>query len=200
MPAPKKALGKPKLSPALKKQLGERLGQVVVKVGFVNALSIQLSNEELQAILDGVTQMEEFDQYYEIPDQGWGTELVACVVYTFPEEDEAFLPDESQKMKAAMEKQGLSKDEIQWYFWKMKCEATPNNALMVWMSEDQFTKLDFDKTYLFIGILQKQLSGPTGEVDKSGKKIYKTYANKDEVPEGQTVWENHSLKLVDFIE
>lgn len=201
MPTQKKASNKkPKLSAALKKSLGERMGQVTVKVGFVNALSILLANEQLQAILEGVTQMEEFDKYYEIPDQGdWGTDLVACVVYTFPEEDEAFKPDSSEKMKAAMVKQKVDSEQIQWYFWKMKCEATPNNALMVWMSEAQYVSLEFDSTYVFIGILQKQLSGPTGEVDKAGKKIYQEYASEENIPEGKKAYWNHSLKLVDYM-
>lgn len=199
MPPAKKVSGKPKLSADLKATLGERMGQVVVKVGFVNALSIQLTNEQLQAILDGVTAMGEFEKYYDIPDQEWGTDLVACVVYTFPEDDEAFLPDKSEKMKAAMEKQGMEQDLIQWYFWKVKCEAPESNALLVWMSEEQFAQLDFDKTYIFIGILQKQVSGPSGEVDKAGKKIYREYNSMADVPEGATAWVNHSLKLVEFL-
>lgn len=201
MPTPKKnSVKKPSLSADFKKKLGGRLEQVQVKVGFVNALEIKLTNEQLSAIMSGVEQMEAFDKYFDIPDQGeWGTELVACVIQTFGEEDEAFEPVVSDKMKKSMMDQGLEVSLIQHIYWRVKCEATPNNALMVWMGEEQYADLEYEGTYIFIGILQKQWSVATGETSKGGKKIYKNYQSEDQVPEGKTSWETHSLKLVDFI-
>jgi len=196
MPTQKKpsGKGKPKLSASFKKKLGERMGQVKVKVGFVHALSIVLLNEQIQAILTGIEQMESFEKYYIIPDaEDWGTDLVACVIATFGEEDEGFEPDISAKMKASMIKQGMEEDLIQHVYWRVKCEATPSNALMVWMSEEQYENLEYDTTYVFIGIKQIQWS--------SGTKAegYKNYDSLESVPEGITAWENHSLKLVTFV-
>lgn len=199
MPTTKKSSPKPKLSANFKKKLGVRMGQVDIKVGFVNALSIKLTPEQLEAILEGIEQMDSFDSYYEIPDQDWGTDLVACVVQTMGEEDEAFQAVDSKKMKASMIKAGIPEDLIQNVFWRIKCEATPNNALMTWMSGEQYEQLDYDTVYVFIGIRQKQWSVATGETDAAGKKIYKNYTSKDEVPEDATPWESHSLKLVEFI-
>lgn len=198
MPTPKKPSAKPKLSANLKKQLGERLGQVAVKVGFVNALSIQLTNEQLSAILQGIEEFDDASQYYEIPDPGdWGTNLVAAVVVTFGEKDEAFEPVVSKKMKASMIQQGIEEDMIQDVYWKVKCECTPSNALMVWMSQDQYQQIEFESVYIFIGIIQRQWSVKTDQKDKAGKPIYKNYT--EEPPEGEKGFESHSLKLVDFI-
>ena len=199
MPTPKNKSAKPKLSANLKKKLGVRMGQVDIKVGFVNALSIKLTPEQLEAILAGIELMKSFDSYYDIPDQDWGTDLVACVVQTMGEEDEAFQAVNSKKMKASMEKAGTPDDLIQHVFWRIKCEATPNNALMTWMSEEQYEQLDYDTVYIFIGILQKQWSVATGETDKADKKIYKNYTSKEDIPEDAQPWESHSLKLVEFI-
>lgn len=195
MPTPKKSSAKPKLSSTLKKKLGERMGQVDIKVGFVNALSIKLTPEQIEAILAGIEMMESFESYYEIPDQDWGTDLFACVVQTMGEEDEAFQALTSAKMKASMIKAGTPEDLIQNVYWRLKCEATPNNALLTWMSEGQYEQLDYDTVYVLIGILQRQWSVATGEVDKAGKKIYDNFEIK---PEGQS-FESHSLKLVEFI-
>lgn len=199
MPTPKKSSAKPKLSANLKKKLGVRMGQVDIKVGFVNALSIKLTPEQLEAILVGIEQMESFDSYYEIPDQDWGTDLVACVVQTMGEKDEAFQAVASEKMKKSMEKAGTPEELIQNVFWRIKCEATPNNALMTWMSEEQYELLEYDTVYVYIGILQKQWSVATGETDKAGKKIYKNYTSKEECPDDANAWESHSLKLTEFI-
>ncbi len=199
MPTQKKSSAKPKLTADFKKKLGVRLEQVTVKVGFVNALDITLTNEQLTAIMSGVEQLESFDQYLEIPDQDWGTDLAACIVKVFAEDDEAFEPVESEKMKNSMIAQGMEEALIQHIFWRVKCEATPNNALMTWMGEKQYEQLEFEGTYIFIGILQKQWSVNTGQKDAAGKNIYKNYPSEDKVPEGSTSWETHSLKLVDFI-
>ena len=195
MPTPKKASSKPKLSADLKKKLGGRMEQVDIKVGFVNALSIKLTSEQLEAILSGIEQMEEYNAYYFIPDQDWGTELVACVVQTMGEEDEGFEAITSIKMKKSMEKAGVEADLIQNVYWRIKCEATPNNALLVWMSEEQYAALEYMTIYVFIGILQRQWSVKTEETTKDGKAIYKNY---DSEPKEKS-FESHSLKLVDFI-
>lgn len=192
----KKTSSKPKLSANFKKKLGARLGQVSVKVGFVHALSIVLTSEQLKAILSGIEQMEAFDEYYVIPDTeetNWGTDIVACVVSTFGEDDDAFEPQISEKMKASMIKQGMEEELIQSVYWRVKCEATPSNALMVWMSDEQYEDLEYDTTYVFIGIQQTQWS--TGTKAEG----YKNYSTKEEVPEGVTAYETHSLKLIDFI-
>lgn len=197
MPAQKKPSAKPKLNANFKKKLGERLGQVAVKVGFVNALSIVLTNEQLELILKGIEEVDDQGQYYEIPDPGdWGTNLAACIAVTFGEDDEAFEPVVSKKMRASMSAQGIPEDMIQDVYWKMKCECTPSNALMVWMSPDQFEQLEYNSLYVLIGILQKQWSVNTGDKDKNDKPIYKNY---NEEPEGVQSFESHSLKLVDFI-
>lgn len=196
MPAQKKVSGKPKLSANFKKKLGERMGQVKVKVGFVHALSIILTNEQIQAILSGIEQLKAFDEYYEIPDTEdteWGTDIVACVVSTFGEEDDAFEPQISEKMKKSMIKQGMEEELIQHVYWRVKCEATPSNALMVWMSEEQYEALDYETTYVFIGIQQTQWS--TGTKSEG----YKNYSTKEDVPEGVTSYETHSLKLIAFV-
>ena len=194
MPTQKKASSKkPTLSADFKKKLGGRMEQVDIKVGFVNALSIKLTSEQLKAILTGLEVMESYNEYYDIPDQDWGTDLVACVVQTMGEEDEGFQAVISEKMKKSMEKAGIEADLIQHIFWRIKCEATPNNALMTWMSDDQYQELDWETVYVFIGILQKQWSvGSKAEG-------YKNYTSEEEVPEGATAYESHSLKLVDFI-
>ncbi len=195
MPTQKKASSKPKLSADFKKKLGGRMEQVDIKVGFVNALSIKLTPEQLKAILTGLELMEAYNEYYEIPDQDWGTDLVACVVQTMGEDDEGFQAVISEKMKKSMEKAGMEADLIQHIFWRIKCEATPNNALMVWMSDEQYEQLDWETVYVFIGILQKQWSVKTEETTKDGKAIYKNF----DVEPAEKAFESHSLKLVDFI-
>ena len=204
MPTQKKASTKPKLSAEFKKKLGGRMEQVDIKVGFVNALSIKLTNEQIEAIILGMEQMESYDSYYEIPDQDWGTDLVACVVQTMGEEDEGFEAITSVKMKKSMEKAGVEANLIQNVYWKIKCEATPNNALLTWMSEEQYAALDYLTIYVFIGIRQKQWSvkklDEDGEVvkGKDGKTVYKNYDKEPTDPEVKA-YESHSLKLVDFI-
>ena len=191
-----KKKSKPKLPSDFKKDLNKRGKQVEVKFGgmVVNAASLSLTNEQLEAILTMVIQADDPEVYIllekseSIPTE----DAVACIVTSFDAENELSEGDFKDKMDAYLASQEISADLRQSIFWAVKCEAAPNNLLRLWLTKDQYGEMDDDTTYIFIGVRERQWS------QKNAKGGYDNYPY-EEKPEG-TCYESHTLKLIEFIE
>ena len=176
-----------------KSKLNQRRGQVEVKFGFVDATTIELTDEMIEAIIAGIEQMDSFEKYYEIPENketGIPKNYVAVIIHT--------LEEGAENSDGITAKNG----RIQ---WSVKCEAAPNNSLKLWMTEDQYAASDYDKSYLYIGIRTIQwmqyVLDKNGDVimDKKGNKEVKKKRYLYEEPVG-TSYEGHTLNLTEFVE